>query len=117
MPATEEAKADLYKKARPEIEPIADSVLEGVTDVYLGYPIFWGTMPMAVYTVSEGHNFKGVTIHPFCTHEGSGASNTRRDIENASKAKSVTSPLAIIGSNAKKSDAAIEGWLRFEGTL
>lgn len=40
--------------------------------IFLGYPNWWGTMPMAVFTFLEGYDFSGKTIVPFCTNEGSG---------------------------------------------
>ena len=42
-------------------------------------------MPMAVYTFLEHYDWQGKTIHPFCTNEGSGLSNTEQDIRRAAK--------------------------------
>ena len=61
-----EAKADLQKKARPEVLHMPEN-LDACDEVYLGYPNYWGTMPMAVYTFLEAYDFTGKTIHPFCT--------------------------------------------------
>ena len=44
-----EAKADLQKKARPEVLNLPDD-LDAYDEIYLGYPNYWGKMPMAVYT-------------------------------------------------------------------
>ena len=77
-----EAKADLQKKARPEVLNPPDD-LDAYDEIYLGYPNYWGTMPMAVYTFLEHYDFTGKTIHPFCTHEGSGLSHTVQDIQKA----------------------------------
>ena len=44
--------------------------------IYLGYPIWWGDIPMIVYTFLENHDFSGKTVIPFNTHEGSGNANT-----------------------------------------
>ena len=46
---------------------------------------YFGTMPMAVYTFSESYDFAGKTIHPFCTHEGSGLGGTESDIKKTAK--------------------------------
>lgn len=45
--------------------------------IYLGYPNWWGTMPMAVFTLLEHCDFFGKTINPFYTHEGSGMGQAR----------------------------------------
>ena len=63
-----QAKKDLQAGARPELVTLPDS-LDEYDEIYLGYPNYWGTMPMAVYTFLEHFDFSGKTIHPFCTHE------------------------------------------------
>ena len=70
-----------------------------------------GTMPMAVYTFLETYDFSGKTIHPFCTHEGSGLSHTEDDIRKTAKGAIVEEGLAIHGSSVDNSKSLIEGWL------
>ena len=106
-----EAKADLQKKARPEILNLPND-LDAYDEIYLGYPNYWGTMPMAVYTFLEYYNFTGKTIHPFCTHEGSGLSHTVQDIQKAASGAFVTKGLAIHGSTADSAKAALEKWVQ-----
>ena len=77
--ATEVAQWELSQNARPALAGHVDS-LEGYDVVILGYPNWWGTMPMAVFTFLEAHDFAGKTILPFCTHEGSGLGQSERDI-------------------------------------
>ncbi|MBD9195999.1 MAG: hypothetical protein EGQ09_02920 [Clostridiales bacterium] len=66
-----EAQQDLRSHARPEVLDLPEA-LDAYDEIYLGYPNYWGTMPMAVYTFLEHYDFTGKVIHPFCTHEGSG---------------------------------------------
>lgn len=40
--------------------------------IYLGYPIWWDTLPMPVASFLEEYDFAGKTIIPFASHEGSG---------------------------------------------
>ena len=105
-----EAKRDLQAHARPELVTLPDN-LDDYDEIYLGYPNYWGTMPMAVYTFLEHYDFTGKVIHPFCTHEGSGLSNTVRDIQNAAKGAVVKPGLAICGSDVDKADAKLKGWV------
>ncbi len=104
-----QAKEDLQKKVRPELLAMPEN-LEGYDEIYLGYPNYWGTMPMAVYTFLEAYDFTGKTIHPFCTHEGSGLGQTERDVANTAKGASVAKGLAICGSDADNAKAVIEKW-------
>lgn len=106
-----EAKKDLLAKARPELIALPES-LAGYDEIYLGYPNYWGTMPMAVYTFLEAFDFTGKTIHPFCTHEGSGLSGTEKDIANAAKGARVAEGLAIHGSSVDSARNVIESWCR-----
>ena len=106
-----EAKADLQKKARPEVLNLPDD-LDAYDEIYLGYPNYWGTMPMAVYTFLEHYDLTGKTIHPFCTHEGSGLSGTAQDIQKAAPGARVTEGLAIHGSSVDSAKPALEKWVK-----
>lgn len=81
-----QAKSDLQAKARPELVCVPDS-LDNYNEIYLGYPNYWGNMPMAVYTFLEKFDWNGKTIHPFCTHEESGLGGTEGRIQRAVKAR------------------------------
>lgn len=105
-----EAKKDKEANARPQLLALPES-LEQYDEIYLGYPNYWGTMPMAVYTFLESLTFDGKKIHPFCTHEGSGLSSTERDIKNCAPKAIVEKGLAIYGSNVDSAKAALEKWV------
>ncbi len=109
-----QAKDDLHRGARPELAAAPES-LSDYDEIYLGYPNYWGTMPMAVYTFLERCDFTGKTIHPFCTHEGSGLSGTVGDIQRAAPGARVTKGLAICGSDVDRSGPALEKWVKSLG--
>ena len=67
----------------------------------IGYPIWCGDLPMAVYTFLESYDFSGKTVIPFCTHEGSGLSGTKSSIENTCSGVTVLDGLAVQGSVAQ----------------
>ena len=106
----EEAKKDLQTKARPELVNMPEN-LDRYDEIYLGYPNYWGTMPMAVYTFLESFNFTGKKIHPFCTHEGSGLSSTERDIKKAAQGADVSKGLSIYGSSVDGAKSIVKGWV------
>ena len=105
-----QAKRDLQAKARPELVTLPEN-LDEYDEIYLGYPNYWGTMPMAVYTFLEHYDFTGKVIHPFCTHEGSGLSNTVKDVQKAAKGAEVKPGLAICGSDVDNAMAKLKGWV------
>lgn len=107
----QQAKADKQANVRPELVALPDS-LEEYDEIYLGYPNYWGDMPMAVYTFLEVFDWTGKTIHPFCTHEGSGLSGTERKIAATCKGADVKKGLAIHGSDVEQSGEAVLQWLK-----
>ena len=105
-----EARKDFQENARPELVDLPAD-LNTYDEIYLGYPNYCGTMPMAVYTFLEAYDFSGKTIYPFCTHEGSGLSHTEDDIRKTAKGAIVEEGLAIRGSSVDNSRSLIESWL------
>lgn len=105
-----QAKKDLQAKARPELVKLPDSLAK-YDEIYLGYPNYWGDMPMAVYTFLEAFDWGGKTIHPFCTHEGSGLSGTEQKIKQTCRGAAVTRRLAIHGSSVDNAKTTIENWV------
>ncbi len=93
------AKQELNDKARPEITSSVD--MEQYDIVFLGYPIWWGDMPMAVYTFMESYDWSGKVVIPFCTHEGSGLSGTDSIIASVTGAQVLTA-IDMRGNTAQK---------------
>lgn len=106
-----EAKKDLQNKIYPEVLNLPDN-LDEYDEIYLGYPNYWGTMPMAVYTFLRNYDFTEKTIHPFCSHEGSGISGTERDIQREVKGATVAKGLAVFGSSVDNAKQQIENWCK-----
>ena len=60
MACIQEAKKDLEENVRPQLVSFPDSI-DGYDTIYLCYPNYWGTMPMAVWTFLEHFDFSGKT--------------------------------------------------------
>lgn len=108
-----QAQADQRRGARPVLKSYPDS-LDGYDTIYLGYPNYWGTMPMAVFTFLEHFDFTGKKIRPFCTHEGSGMGHSEQDIKKLCPGAKVEKGLAIHGGSVGQSGADIQKWLKAE---
>ena len=96
----EVAQQEKEDNARPQIATTVENFGQYRT-VYLGYPNWWGDMPMIVYTFIESQNFDGKTVIPFVTHEGSGLSGTPQKLRKALPKATVTDGIAITGSTAQ----------------
>lgn len=108
---TDVAKEEKEMNARPELTATVGDM--GSYDViYIGYPNWYGTMPMAVFTFLEAHDFSGKTIIPYCTHEGSGMGSSERDIKKLCPNAKVLAGLAIQGGSVGSADKDIANWLK-----
>ena len=106
----EQARKDKRENARPELAALPENFDE-YDEIYLGYPNYCGTMPMAVYTFLESFDFTGKKICPFCTHEGSGLAGTEQDIRKAARGAVVEKGIAIHGSSTDSAKPALRKWL------
>ena len=103
MTCIEEAKQELRQQARPEVKNALASIDEYDT-IILGYPNWWGTMPMVCYTFLESYDFTGKTIIPFCTNEGSGMGSSVRFIKKLCPTANVEDGTPIHGAEAANAD-------------
>jgi len=108
--ATEAAQKELRANARPELKEQIEN-MDSYDVVFLGYPNWWGTMPMPVFTFLEEYDFSGITIVPFCTHEGSGLGRSERDIEKLCPKSEVLKGLAVHGTSAGSAQKSVSAWL------
>lgn len=117
---TDVAQQEQRDNARPELTAAVDD-FDSYDVVFIGYPIWWGDMPMAVYTFLESYDFTGKTIVPFATHEGSGLSSTESSIAGICSGAEVLEGLAIRGSIAQNSQEEakddVVSWLREAGVI
>jgi flavodoxin len=70
-PLTELAKKEQTENARPALSAKVSNIAQYDT-VFIGYPMWWQDMPMAVFTFLESYDFAGKKIIPFCANGGSG---------------------------------------------
>ena len=102
------AEKEQNENARPKLKKKVKNMGQYDT-IYLGYPIWYADMPMAVYTFLESYDFSGKTIIPFCTHEGSGLSGTPESIKETVGGKvAMKKGFSIEGNVAQNSRAKTE---------
>ena len=111
MTCIEEAKQELREKARPEIKAYPDNFDEYDT-FFIGYPNWWGTMPMCMYTLLEHYDLTGKTIIPFCTNEGSGMGGSERELKKLCKGAVIKPGLSIHGAEAEQSENKVAQWAK-----
>ena len=107
---TNVAKEELSNNFRPELTEIVDD-MDSYDVIYIGYPNWYGTMPMAVFTFLESYDFSGKTIIPYCTHEGSGLGQSVRDMKKLCPNSRVLDGLAIKGGSVNRNQNDVSAWL------
>ena len=96
--------------ARPELATHLEN-LDSYDTIFLGFPNWWGDMPMAVYTFLDEVDLSGKTVIPFITSGGSGFSNTISTIQQMEPQATVQEGLSIGASSATGAQQQVESWL------
>ncbi|WP_314720384.1 flavodoxin [Parvimonas micra] len=112
---TELANEELKSNARPEFKNASDLNLDDYDTIFIGYPIWWGEVPMIINSFLEKYDFSNKKIIPFNTHEGSGNAGTYTRIKSKMTSSDVnTNGLAIQGKTARQesSRSTVEKWLK-----
>jgi flavodoxin len=104
------AKKELHDNARPELSSYVDNI-DSYNLIFLGYPNWYGTMPMPVFTFLEKYDLSDKTIIPFCTHEGSGLGHSEKDIAKLCPKATLLKGLAINGSRVSDAKIDVTNWL------
>lgn len=104
------AQEEQSENARPELSTTIDN-LDDYDTIFLGYPIWWGDMPMAIYSFLDNYDLSGKTIAPFVTSGGSGLSGTPSNIKNEEPNANVVEGLSIYDSDARSSRNEVVDWL------
>ena len=107
----DEAQKELRANARPEIKGFVDDISKYDT-IVVGYPNWWGTMPMCMFTFLEHYVLSGKKIVPFCTNEGSGMGSSERDLKKICGGATVVSGLSIHGAEAANSYSTVSAWAK-----
>lgn len=103
--AQEEQSSD----ARPEIAETVD--LSGYDTVFLGFPNWWGDMPMILYTFLDEYDLSGKTIAPFNTSGGSGFSGSLETIAQMEPEAEITKGISLGSGEAEDCADEVSEWL------
>ena len=106
---TEVAKREQNAKARPDI--LGDTPVEDYDTVFIGYPNWWGDMPMPVYTFIEKHKWQGKTVIPFCTSGGSGFGRSLDNLSASAPSATILEGFHVNGSSVDGAAEDVAAWL------
>lgn len=104
--AQEEQQSD----ARPEFNDLNIDI-EDYDTIFIGYPNWWGDMPMIIYTFFDTYDLSGKTIAPFNTSGGSGLSRTVGTIRELEPDATVTDGFTVLSDNVDNAMSDVEEWI------
>lgn len=109
------AREEQEQDARPAIAGKIKAP-EAYDTIFIGYPNWWGDMPMILYSFLEQYDFSGKTLVPFCTHGGSGFSRTIRTIQDKQPGATVIrNGYSLSRSRMERAPSGVAEWLKKTG--
>lgn len=104
------AQEEQRNNARPVISGNIENI-EQYDVIYVGFPNWWGDMPMILYTFFDTYDLSGKTVALFCTSGGSGLSGTVDEVKSLEPNAIVTQGLHIGSDSSSNPDNAVSKWL------
>lgn len=98
----------------PESRPAISNTIENFSEydtIYIGYPIWWGSLPRIMNTFLDTYDFSGKTIVPFCTSGSSSISQSVSVIREAEPEAQIKKGLQISSAGADDSSYEVRKWL------
>ncbi|MBR2594060.1 MAG: flavodoxin [Firmicutes bacterium] len=106
------AKEEQNNDARPEMLKGIDNLSDYDT-IYLGYPIWWGDLPMIMYTFLENNDLSGKNVILFSTHGGSGWAGTPNTVKRLQPNANIADDgLSISRDDIQNAEGEILSWVK-----
>jgi len=104
------AQQEQKDNARPQLSASVEN-MDNYDVLFVGYPIWWSSAPMAVFTFLEEYDLSGKTVIPFCTHDGSQLGRSVTDITAVLPGSTILDALAVRGSSAVDAKIDVRAWI------
>ena len=108
----DQAAQEQAANARPELADHIDN-LDDYDTIFIGYPNWWGDLPMPVYSFFDEYDLSGKTIIPFNVHNGSRFSRTIETIQELEpNATVIEDGFTISEQNVPEAADDVASWLQ-----
>ncbi len=105
------AAEEKSQKSRPALKNRVEN-FEEYDIIFLGYPNWWYTAPMAVFSFLEEYDFSGKRVVLFCSHGTGGLASSVRDISAALPDSTIESNvIGVYRDDIPKSRDTVKEWL------
>ena len=112
----EKAQQEQRQNARPQLSTKLPDI-EKYRTVFIGFPNWWGTLPMPFFTLLENCPLGQRDVVPFCTHEGSRFGRSERDLRRLCPDARILEGFEVRGSRVGRAQADVDNWLRKLGFM
>lgn len=109
-PLVAQAESEQSRNARPSLSTQIDN-LDDYDVIFVGYPIWWSEMPMAMYTFFDEYDFSGKTVIPFSSHGGSGFSGTPGEIRRLEPEANVLDGYTVSRGSVAGDSGNLRNWV------
>lgn len=107
----EQARGESARGFRPPLKATVPDFGRFGT-IYLGFPIWGGTVPPVVRAFLAAHDLKGKTIIPFITHGGYGPGNSMKVLAaDVAGARLIDRALVMQADQERQTLERVTGWL------
>ena len=79
--------------------------------IFIGFPNWWGTLPMPMFTQLEQLDFRGKTVKAFVTHEGSGFASSEKDLKKLCEGAQIKKGISIPGAEVYDVKDTVKMWI------
>ena len=107
----DETKVENTSHMKPELKSRVDNFSD-YDVIFVGYPLWWYDMPMAIYSFLDGYDFSGKTIVLFTTHGGNRFCRTVPTVRKMFPKANVVQGPAIYDREMDKAEQTIDKWLK-----
>lgn len=106
----DQAKQEQQADARPQISTTLPD-LAAYDTVFIGFPNWWGTLPMPFFTLLEKYPLGAKNVVPFCTHEGSRFGRSESDLKKLCPQARLLKGFEVRGSRVSGAADDVDAWL------
>ncbi len=106
----DQAADEKAEDARPTLVSHVEN-MDQYDTVFIGFPNWWYTVPMAVHSFLEEYDFDGKTVIPFVTHGTGGLAGTIQDITADLPDTEILEPIGVYRPEVDSSKPDVDAWL------
>ena len=104
------AQQEQADSARPELASQVEN-WDQYDTIFVGYPNWWGDVPMIIRSFLESYDCAGKTVIPFCTSGGGGFGRSVDSVTASAAGATVLEGFHISGSQAGSAQEDAAAWL------